>query len=531
MFETTSWKSPQSPLPELVYGRNIISTSEKLATEAGIEMFRQGGNAIDAALAAATTLTVVEPCSNGIGGDGFAMLHHKGKLHCINSSGRSPELWTRRQFNQYDQMPELGWDSVTTPGVVSNWVEIHWQFGKLPFGKIFESAIRLAREGFPLSKPVAQAFKGAKSRYKDFPEFQKTFFPENFEPTEGAVFKNQAQADTLLSIAETRGDSFYCGHLASQIVKHSEETGGYFISKDLRQFHSDWTDPISINYRGYDIHELPPNGQGIVALIALGILKHFDLSSLNPDSANSVHLKIEAIKIAFAEAFAHVSDPAQTSPNISKLLEDDYLKQRADSISMDQAITPTFTPLEDHGTVCLSAADEHGTMISYIQSNYMGFGSGIVIPDTGICMQNRACGFNLTPGHPNEVGPAKRPFHTIIPSMVTKDGNPLFAFGLMGGHMQPQGHLQILNRLLDHDWNPQAISDAPRWYVSPKFEVTFESGFSENTIEDLKGRGNKCFENTNPGIWGGYQGIYKLDDGYCGGYDKRKNGSVGIYNS
>jgi gamma-glutamyltranspeptidase/glutathione hydrolase len=520
----SSWRNTNSPHKDLVYGDNVIATSEPHATEAGVDAFRNGGNAVDAALAAAITLTVTEPCSNGIGGDGFAIVAHKGELFGLNASGKSPVAWNRDYFNRYESMPERGWDSVTTPGAVSQWVALSDRFGTLPFRDLFNTAIGHAREGFKLGAKVSDGFQSARKVFKDFPDFLRTWLPEGFEPVEGAVFKNPAQAETLEEIAATKGESFYHGQLAQKIVEHAQSTGGWLSVEDLATHQPLWVDPISVDYRDCTVHEIPPNGQGLVALIALGILNHFPLDKWDPDSPDSIHTKIEAIKIGFAEAFQHVCDPDSWMHAAYGVLESNYLTDRAKSISMKFASLPEATVFQDHGTVYLSAGDSEGTMVSLIQSNYMGFGSGIVIPDTGISLQNRGHGFDLTPGHPNEVSGGKRPFHTIIPAMVTKSGDPLFAFGVMGRYMQPQGHVQVLSRILDNDWNPQASSNAPRWMVTPDFELTFEEGFDEKTIEDLKHRGHRVVSDDHPGLYGGHQGVFKLENGYCASSDHRKDG-------
>ena len=524
MLTADDWKDFNNPHQGLVNGKKVIATSESHATEAGIDCFKNGGNAVDAALAAAITLTVTEPCSNGIGGDGFAIVAKKNKLYGLNASGKSPLNWKREHFEQYQEMPERGWDTVTTPGVVSQWVSLHDRFGCLPFKELFRSAIHHARNGFPLGACVAKGFQLARETFHDYPEFFATWLPDGFDPVIGAKFKNLPQADILEEIAETKGESFYRGDIAEKIINHAQKTGGWLSEEDLANHKPLWVDPISIGYRAFEVHEIPPNGQGLVTLIALGILEQFPLDKWNPESADSIHVKIEAIKVAFAEAFHHVCDPEFFDPHSSSFLKADYLEKRAKAISMRYANLPESTPFRDHGTVYLSAADDDGTMVSYIQSNYMGFGSGIVIPDTGISMQNRGAGFSLTPGHPNEVAPGKRPFHTIIPGMVTRNQEPLFSFGVMGGHMQPQGQVQVLTRIIDNDWNPQVSSDAPRWLVTPHFELVFEKGFNSDVIDDLRHRGHKVIQSNEFGQFGGYQGVFKLSDGYCGSSDHRKDG-------
>lgn len=527
MPKFSDWQNPTKPHSDLVYGENVIATSEPHATEAGLEIFRKGGNAVDAALAAAITLTVTEPCSNGIGSDGFSIVAHDGSLFGLNASGKSPRRWERDHFKQYDSIPKYGWESVTTPGAVSQWVELHKQFGKCSFPALFESGINHAKNGFPLGSKVAEGFLRARKAFAGFSEFQNTFLPEDQDLKPGSLFKNPAQADTLQEIAETYGESFYRGPLAKRMAEHAHNTGGWLCEGDLEAHKPLWVDPISIDYRGYEVHEIPPNGQGLVTLIALGILRHFPLDEWDPESADSIHLKIEAIKVGFAEAFQHICDPEVWDPNALAVLEHDYLEQRAHAISIHAASTPKASVFEDHGTVYLSAGDKDGTMISLIQSNYMGFGSGIVIPDTGISLQNRGAAFSLEVGHPNELAPGKRPFHTIIPAMVTKGRNPLFSFGVMGAHMQPQGQVQVLSRIIDNQWNPQASSNAPRWIVTPDFELVFERGFNATVIEELRCRGHSVTTNNDPGLYGGHQGVFKLSEGYCGSSDHRKDGYAG----
>lgn len=523
----TDWQDPAQPHPDLVYGKNVIATSEPHATEAGLEIFRNGGNAVDAALAAAITLTVTEPCSNGIGSDGFSIVAKEGVLYGLNASGKSPQSWDRDHFRTFDAMPERGWIPVTTPGAVSQWVALHKRFGSCPFEDLFQPAIHCAREGFPLGETVAESFQSARKTFADFPEFKNTFLPDGFDPRAGAVFKNPAQADTLREIADTHGESFYRGALAKRIADHARDTGGWLNEEDLARHEPLWVEPIAIDYRGYRVHEIPPNGQGLVALIALGILRHFPLEKWNPESADSIHIKIEAIKIGFAEAFQHICDPEVWDPAAYGALKADYLEKRARNLSMKFAGSPEATPFQDHGTVYLSAADKDGMMVSMIQSNFLGFGSGIVIPDTGISLQNRGHGFTLTPGHPNEAAPGKRPFHTIIPAMVTRGEDPLFSFGVMGGHMQPQGHVQVLTRILDNEWNPQASSNTPRWLVTPEFELVFEEGFDPGVIEELQHRGHRVITQDDPGLYGGHQGVFKLSSGYCASSDHRKDGYAG----
>ncbi len=515
---------PSQRMP--VLARNAVATSQPLAAQAGLRMLLQGGNAVDAAIATAITLTVVEPTSNGIGGDAFALVWSDQKLHGLNGSGRSPKAWSYERFAGFDHMPNFGWDAVTVPGVVDTWVKLSQRFGKLPFTDLFRPAVEYAQKGFIVSPRTADRWAVAADLYRDFPDFAQTFLPGGRAPTTGDLFVCKDQARTLNMIADSKGEAFYRGDLAQQIVDCAQSNGGLMSIEDLAKHSSEWVSPISVKYRGVYLHEIPPNGQGLAALIALGILNQFDLSQYPADSADSVHLQVEAMKIAFAEAYRHIADIGSMEVNPEEFLNTAFLTRKAEEISMTQAYHPESRMPTDYGTVYLTAADESGMMISFIQSNYLGFGSGIVIPNTGIAMQNRGYGFVLDKDHPNCVAGGKRPFQTIIPGFVTRDNRALMSFGVMGGSMQPQGHVQMMVRMFDYNQNPQSACDAPRWRVDEDLSVAVEPGFSELVISDLKKRGHAIIEDTTIFHYGGAQAIYCLPYGYCAASDPRKDGQA-----
>jgi gamma-glutamyltranspeptidase/glutathione hydrolase len=509
-----------------VLARNVVATSQPLASQAGLRMLLKGGNAIDAALAAAMTLTVVEPTSNGIGSDAFALVWDGQMLHGLNGSGRAPRAWSLDRYASLHEMPAFGWDSVTVPGAVDVWRQVSERFGKLPFADLFVPAIEYARNGFAVSPITAERWAEAAEIYGSFPDFCNTFLPAGRAPYPGEWFRCPDQARTLEAIAESKGESFYRGDLAQKIVDCAQSNDGAMTLEDLADHHSDWVEPISIEYRGVHLHEIPPNGQGLAALIALGILREFDMSRYPADSADSIHLQVEAMKIAFAEAYRHITDSAFMKVSALDFLAPELLKRRAKGISMSKAACPESEIPTDRGTVYLTTADETGMMVSFIQSNYLGFGSGIVIPGTGISMQNRGLGFVLTPGHPNCVAGGKRPYHTIIPGFVTREKQPLISFGVMGGSMQPQGHLQMMVRIFDYGQNPQAACDAPRWHVDENFNLALEAGFSSRVVSELKRRGHRIVKTPPTHLFGGAQVIHRLENGYCAASDPRKDGQA-----
>lgn len=511
-----------------VLANNIVSTSQPLASQAGLRILLKGGNAIDAAIAAAIALTVVEPTMNGMGSDAFAILWDGKKLVGLNASGRSPAAWTFEQFSHLKEMPLRGWETVTVPGAVSAWVELSKKYGQLTFKELFEPAIEYAENGFLVSPRTAELWKLGFSIFTDkqlFLDFHDAFIPNGSPPKIGTLFKFPAQAKTLRLIAETEGNSFYSGELAKKIVTHAEKTGGYLTLEDLENHNVSWESLLDIDYSGVKLHEIPPNGQGLAALSMLGILKNFDISNFAPDSSEALHLQIEAMKIAFSDAHRYISDPDTLEFDPSNLLKSKYLGKRARLI--DRNLAQTYEAgITKHGdTVYLTTADAEGKMVSFIQSNYLGFGSGIVIPNTGISLQNRGNCFSLLEGHPNQVGPKKRPYHTIIPAFVTKNGEPLMSFGVMGGPMQPQGHVQLMIRIFQYNQNPQTALDAPRWRFLEDLDVYLESGFPPEVISELRQLGHHTSIKQYTAFGGG-QIICRLENGYLGASDWRKDGQA-----
>lgn len=510
-----------------ILASNIVATSQPLASQAGLQMLLKGGNAVDAAIASAIALTIVEPTSNGIGSDAFAVLWDGKNVIGLNASGRSPSAWTTEHFSQYKSIPISGWDSVTIPGAVSAWVELSRKYGQLDFNELFEPAIKYAENGYLVSPITAEIWPFLSKRFKrrKFTEFHTTFMQNGESPKPGEILKLPTLGKTLRTIAESEGEAFYSGILAKKIVEYAKKTGGLITLDDLENHKATWENTLKIEFNDVSLHEIPPNGQGLSALITLGILKNFNLSNYEIDSPDCLHLQIEAMKLAFADAYRYISDKSTLEFDPSSLLESNYLSKRADLIDINNA-NQFNAGIPDYGdTVYLSTADADGIMVSYIQSNYMGFGSGIVVPETGISLQNRANGFNLIEGHPNQIGPNKRPYHTIIPAFVTKNREPLMSFGVMGGSMQPQGHVQMMVRIFEYAQNPQTAIDAPRWRVLDNLKVIFESGFKKNVYEELSNLGHQIskefFYN-----FGGAQIIYNLEDGYIGASDWRKDGQA-----
>jgi gamma-glutamyltranspeptidase/glutathione hydrolase len=469
-----------------------VATSQHLATQAGLEMFWRGGNAVDAAIASAITLTVVEPTSNGIGGDAFALVWD-GKLHGLNASGKSVQNLRTKDFDDFPQMPELGWLSVTVPGAVSGWRKLWQRWGKLPFEQLFAPAIRHAKEGFPVSPVTAEAWQRLESRYlplqgREFQAFKEVFFPGDRSPGVGEIWGSKLHVETLQEIANSGGESFYRGKLARAMANFAADTGGLLTREDLANHQAEWVEPISTQYRHLKVWEMPPNTQGIAALMALNILEGFDLKQYPRDSAESYHLQIEAMKLAFADLHYHIADRDFMKIEIEHLLAKNYASQRR-SLIKDTAIAIAEPDIPKGGTVYLCTADRD-LMVSLIQSNYEAFGSGILIPNTGIALHNRATGFSLKSGHPNQIAPSKRPLHTIIPGFLTQDDRPLGAFGVMGAPMQPQGHLQMAVNLADYNMNPQTALDAPRWRFLIDNKVLLEASVPNSVAIDLVERGH-----------------------------------------
>jgi len=521
-----SWELPYAWPRKPLLAANVVSTSQPLAAQAGLRMLLAGGNAVDAILATAITLTLVEPVSNGIGSDAYAIVWDGSRLHGLNASGRSPADWTPEYFAGQKSVPMRGWNSVSVPGCVSAWRELSERFGKLSFERLFEPAIGYGRDGFLVSPTIARQWAAQVAELKVQPGFAEAFLPDGKPPAPGERFRFPDHAATLEKIAATKGDAFYKGELSGRLESHAKANGGVMKASDLAAHRPDWVDTLTMDYRGYTLHELPPNGQGIVALIALGILENFDVAGYPVDSADSVHLQIEAVKLAFADAQAYVADIDYMPFPPARMLDKAYLASRAKLIDMKKAQPFAAGTPPKGGTVYLTAADASGMMVSMIQSNYMGFGSGVVVPGTGISLQNRGATFVLKEGHPNRVGPGKRPYQTIIPGFVSKDGKPVMSFGVMGGTMQPQGHAQVMVRIADYCQNPQAASDGPRFRWVQGMDVSVEGGFPAATLETLKGRGHRIVTVDDYNQFGCAQMIWRLDGGYFAASDPRRDGQA-----
>ena len=524
------WSHPYPSQREPVLAEDVVATSQPLAAEAGMEMFRRGGNAVDAAVAAAIALTVVEPTSNGIGSDAFALTWIDGRLHGLNASGRAPAAMDPEPLLEAGEISFNGWDPITVPGAPSAWASLVRDHGRLPFAEHFEPAIRYGRDGFLASPQTAASWRGAPRRWPEdeHAAFHATFLPGGRGPETGARVHLPDHARTLERIAETEAAAFYRGDLADAMERAAREAGAPLRRSDLEAHVADAVEPISIDYRGWTLHEIPPNGQGIAALMMLGIIRHTAVAELDPDCPDSLHLQIEAMKLAFRDAHRHVADPVHMEVTPAELLDPASLESRAALIDRDRATDFEHGSPQDGGTVLVTAAGRDGTMISLIQSNYTGFGSGVVIPGTGISMQNRGAGFTPERGHPNAPGPGKRPYHTIIPGFITRNGEPVSAFGVMGGPMQPQGHAQVLMRMADHGQHPQAALDAPRWQVTEGLEVLLEPGFPEGTADELRARGHEVQQASRRTVrFGGGQVIVRMPDGgYCGASDLRRDGQA-----
>ncbi|WP_186131650.1 gamma-glutamyltransferase family protein [Burkholderia gladioli] len=535
------WQNPY-PTPRLpVFARNIVSTSHPLAAQAGLRMLWKGGNAVDAAIAAAAAITVVEPVSNGLGSDCFSLVWDGAKLHGLNASGPAPAAWSvdyfRRKYGEENglaKQPKRGWDTVTVPGVIAGWEALHAKFGSLPFADLMEPAIEIAERGHAVATIVTRKWQAAIPELHNQPGFAETFMPRGRAPEVSERVCFPGHAATLRRLAEKGPRDYYEGELAERIAAFAREGGAALTLDDLRGYRPEWVEPIGKDYRGYTVHEIPPNGQGIAALIALGILEQFDMSALPRDSLESQHLQIEAMKLAFADVYRYVADPRSMEVTPEQMLDAAYLKERAKLIDPKRATHFDFGMPRSGGTIYLSAVDERGMMVSFIQSNYMGFGSGVVVPATGIALQNRGCGFSMDPASPNVVAGGKRPFHTIIPAFLTQQVNgrqeAVMSFGVMGGDMQPQGHLQSVVRMLDYGQQPQAACDAPRWKVNRDFTLDIESTFDAQTARGLQGLGHEIKGIDDPYMdFGSGQFIWKLDRedperGYVAASDTRRDG-------
>lgn len=526
------WNNPYASARSAVMGRNVVSTSQPLAAQAGLRMLQAGGNAVDAALAAAMALTVVEPTGCGLGSDAFAIVWDGKELHGLNASGRSPAAWSADRFKGHDVMPSEGWDTVTVPGAVSAWSALSRRFGRLPFADLAAPAIAFARRGFPVSPIIASLWALGADRLRDQPGFAECFLPQGRAPHASELFRSEAHARTLEAIADTHGEAFYRGSLAQAMAAHAKACGGVMTEEDLANHSADWCGTLAQPFAGSVVHEIPPNGQGIAALMAMGMLEALGVGQHPVDHVDTVHCAIEAMKLALADLEHYNADPASMRVSPSALLDASYLADRARLIDLHRAGDPGHGAPKPGGTVYVAAADAGGMMVSFIQSNYMGFGSGVVVPGTGISLQNRGNGFTLKPGHANEVGSGKRPSHTIIPAFAMHaDGTPQMAFGVMGGPMQSQGHLQMALRVLRYGQNPQAAADAPRWRVTGGRGVAVEPGFDPEVIRALAARGHSIQVEGGNGVFafGGAQLILKQGGAYVAGSDPRKDGQAVAY--
>lgn len=530
------WSSgyPSQRLP--VFGRNVVATSHPLAAQAGMRMLQKGGNAVDAAIATAAAMTIVEPVSNGLGSDAFCILWDGSTLQGLNASGRAPDAWTPQYFKRKygddaRHPPTRGWDAVTVPGAVSAWAALSERFGRLPFADLMEPAIDIAERGYLVPVVVQQKWAAAADELRSGAGFADAFLPHGRAPRVGELFRFPAAARSLRLIAQTKGEAYYRGEIAQAAARHAHECGAGITAADFARYEPEWVTPLAKDYRGHTLHEIPPNGQGIAAQIALGILQHFDLGSMPVDSALHQHLQIEAMKLAFADVYRYVAEPSSMEVSAQALLDDAYLAGRAKLIDRQRAQDFGAGNPVKGGTIYLTAADERGMMVSFIQSNYMGFGSGVVVPGYGLSMQNRGHSFSLDTASANVVAPGKRPFHTIIPAFLTREGEPVMSFGVMGANMQPQGHMQTLVRMLDHGQNPQAACDAPRWRFNQGLSINVESAMDAATLRGLVERGHRVeVIDDSYQDFGAGQFIWRMGDpsveGYVAASDPRRDGAA-----
>ena len=536
MSSNFEWSQGYPSVRRPVFGRDVVATSHPLAAQAGLRMLLAGGNAVDAAVATAAAMTIVEPVSNGLGSDAFCIVWDGKALHGLNASGPAPAAWTPEYFRRKHGAdaptpPMRGWDAVTVPGAVGGWMALSRRFGRLPFGDLLQPAIEIARRGYAVPVVVQDKWVAAVPLLADQPGFAEHFMPRGRAPQVGERFRFEAAARALEIIAATAGEAFYRGEIAAAAERHARVHGGAMTAADFAAYTPDWVTPLAKDFRGHTLHEIPPNGQGIAAQIALGILSYFDLASLPVDGALSQHLQIEAMKLAFADVYRFVAEPASMAVTPAQLLDDAYLASRAGLIDPRRAQDFGAGNPVKGGTIYLTAADAGGMMVSFIQSNYMGFGSGVVVPGYGLSLQNRGHGFSLDAASPNLVAPGKRPFHTIIPAFLTQGGAPVMSFGVMGGNMQPQGHVQTLVRMLEHRQSPQAACDAPRWRFNQGLDINIEPGMPADTVQGLADRGHRfsAIEDSYMDFGAG-QFIWRLgdpaDDGYVAASDSRRDGQV-----
>jgi gamma-glutamyltranspeptidase/glutathione hydrolase len=532
---------------QLLYAaRGIVASSQPLASQAGLETLKKGGNAIDAAVACAAALTVLEPCSNGLGGDAFSIIWSakEGKLRGLNSSGFAPKLLTEEHLRSSgrDSIPPYGLVPITVPGIPAAWAAMTAKYGSLPLSEVLEGAARIADEGFPVTPITAVQWARAKEIYREeqkkekergkspavFDNWFSVYAPDGKTPEAGEIRRFPAQAASLREIGKTGAESFYRGAIAGDIDIFMKEAGGFLRGDDLASFYPEWVEPISVNYRGYDIWEIPPNGQGLVALLSLNISENFSFP-YGKDHPDTCHKQIEALKLAFADGHRYIGDPRFVPVDTASLLSKDYAKKRSSLIG-ERALESEPGSLGKSGTVYLCAADREGNMVSWIQSNYRGFGSGVVMPERGISFQDRGYDFTLERDSVKYVLPGKRPFHTIIPGFITKGGKPLGPFGIMGGPMQPQAHFQVVSSLADFDLNPQAALDAPRWQWDRGKRILLEPEFPYPLAEALILKGHGIEYADSPMNFGRGQIILRQDNGvYTAGTEKRADGYIAVW--
>lgn len=531
-FDFSNLSLPSMQRKPLLAARGAVATTQSMASQAGLAALRRGGNAVDAALAAAITLTVTEPVSCDVGGDLFALVWDGKTLHGLNASGRAPATLSIDEVRRrgHEEMPERGWLSVSVPGAPAGWRDLHQRFGRLPFASLFEDAITYAERGYPVGPRARFHWRyGVEVIYPqlqglEFAGFAPVFAPQGRAPRIGEIWRNPDLARTLQLIAESDAGAFYQGEIAQRIIAFAEQTGGLLAAEDLAGHSSTWVKPISANYRGYDVWELPPNGQGLIALLALNILEGFELSKYPRESAQSYHLQLESMKQAFVAARQYITDPERFAIPLEQLLSKEYAARRR-ALLGDLALLPEPGERLTGGTVYLCATDEQGMMVSLIQSNADTFGSCVVVPGTGVSLQNRAAAFSLDPAHPNRLEPGKRTFHTIIPAFLSRGGEPIGPFGVMGGHMQPQGHVQMVVNTIDYGMNPQASLDAPRWFWGEERCVQVEPAVDAAIVAELTKRGHEMIVDNEIDFVGNGQIIWRLPSGvYIAGSEPRADG-------
>jgi gamma-glutamyltranspeptidase/glutathione hydrolase len=528
---TFDWQNPYPTVRAPIFARNIVATSQPLAAQAGLRILAAGGNAVDACIAAAATLALTDPIYNSLGSDCFAIVWDGARLHGLNASGRAPSAWNLNYFNHKHNgmIPMRGWDSVTVPGCVAGWATLHEKLGSLRFEDVLAPAIDYAERGFAVSPQVQQQWAIHASRLQSLPGFAEHFLPRGRVPAIGEHFVLKGAAETLKRIADSNGRDFYEGETAHKLVAHAQAYEAGITLADLHDYAPEWVTLFSQPYQRYTLHQPSPNGEDMVLLIALGILQHIDLHAQPFDHPDTQHLLIEVMKLAFAEIYPHGDHARSINVSPEQRLSPDYLASRAHSIDMRRAHLCLSSQIPAERAAYLTAVDRNGMMVSFTQSNYMEFGSGIVVPGTGINLQNRGYSFNLNPDHPNGVAGGKRPCYTHIPGFLMKDGAPIMSFGIRDGHIQPQEHLQTLVHTLDFGQQPQAACDAPRWKWNQGLSVDLEAEMPTAVLDSLQERGHLLKRCTDSSLdFGAIQLIWRLGDpavdGYVAASDSRHDG-------